>query len=135
MLKEIQVLLIDDDEDDRDFFQFALESINNNIVYMGAESGYDALNLLKKDPLPDYIFLDLNMPAMSGRECLIELKKSPALKHIPVIIFSTSSDPRDKEETKQLGAVDFITKPSKTSDLIKALNNFIQNHISPKVQN
>ena len=132
MPKEIKILLIDDDEDDRDFFQFALEDINKNIEYTGIESGYEALELLKKNNLPDYIFLDLNMPAMSGRECLIELKNNPSFSHIPVIIFSTSSDPRDKEETKQLGAIDFITKPSKTSDLVKALNNFITNHLSPK---
>ncbi len=133
MSKEIQILLIDDDEDDRDFFQFALETINKNIRYVGVESGYDALNLLQNNSLPDYIFLDLNMPGMSGRECLSELKNTPNLSHIPVIIFSTSSDPHDKEETKQLGAVDFITKPSKTSELTQALNNFIQNHLSPKI--
>lgn len=132
MAKEIQILLIDDDEDDRDFFQFALENINKEIGYTGSESGPDALELLQKGLQPDYIFLDLNMPQMSGRECLIELKSDPALSHIPVIIFSTSSDPRDKEETKQLGAIDFITKPSKTSDLINALTNFISNHLTPK---
>ena len=130
MPKEIHILLIDDDEDDRDFFQFALEDINKNIAYSGVESGYEGLDLLNKGLLPDYIFLDLNMPAMSGRECLIELKKNPSLSHIPVVIFSTSSDPHDKQETQQLGAIDFITKPSKTSDLVKALNDFISKHVS-----
>lgn len=133
MPKEIKILLIDDDEDDRDFFQFALEDIDKDIEYASAESGYEALEMLPQSALPDYIFLDLNMPAMSGRECLIELKKNPSFSHIPVIIFSTSSDPHDKEETKQLGAIDFITKPSKTSDLINALNNFLLNNLSHKI--
>lgn len=133
MLEKIKILLIDDDEDDRDFFQFALEDIDKDIQYHGIESGYEALDFLKQNLLPDYIFLDLNMPGMSGRECLMELKKNAALIHIPVIIFSTSSDPNDRAETKQLGAIDFITKPSKTSDLINALNNFLSHHLSPKI--
>ncbi|ABG58493.1 response regulator [Cytophaga hutchinsonii] len=133
MSKEIHFLLIDDDEDDREFFQFALEDINRNIGYTGVESGYDALHLLKNGPQPDYIFLDLNMPGMSGRECLMELKKDRVFSHIPVIIFSTSSDPYDREETKKLGAIDFITKPTKTSELVKSLNTFLSNHLSPKI--
>lgn len=133
MLKEIQILLIDDDEDDRDFFQFALETINKNIGYTGVESGHDGLLFLKNNTLPDCIFLDLNMPGMSGRGCLIEIKVNPDYSHIPVIIFSTSSDPRDIKETKELGAVDFITKPSKTSDLIQALSNFLSNHFALKI--
>jgi len=128
MFKEIKILLIDDDEDDRDFFQFALEDLNNNITFASAESGYEAFELLQKDKLPDYIFLDLNMPGMSGRECLIELKNNHSFNSIPVVIFSTSSDPRDVEETKKLGAIDFITKPSKTSDLVNALSHFISKH-------
>ncbi len=131
MIKGISFLLIDDDEDDREFFQLALEDIDKEIEYSGIDSGRKALSVLKQqEPLPDYIFLDLNMPGMSGRECLTELKKDTALKHIPVIIFSTSSDPRDIEETKKLGAIDFITKPSKISDLRNALTTFITKHVS-----
>ncbi|WP_018342577.1 response regulator [Cytophaga aurantiaca] len=133
MHEKVKILLIDDDEDDREFFQFALEDVDKNIQYNGVESGYDAFDFLKENIRPDYIFLDLNMPGMSGRECLRELKKHSDLSCIPVIIFSTSSDPHDKEETKKLGAVDFITKPSKTSDLVKLLNNFISNHLSIKL--
>lgn len=133
MAEKIKILLVDDDEDDRDFFQFALEDVNRNIQYNGVESGYKAFDFLKKAILPDYIFLDLNMPGMSGRECLVELKSNPAFNNIPVIIFSTSSDPHDKEETKKLGAIDFITKPSKISDLVNAINDFISKNISNKI--
>lgn len=129
MYKEIQILLIDDDEDDRDFFSFALETINKNIVFSGVESGQEGLNYLKNNSiLPDCIFLDLNMPGMSGRECLLQLKMQPEYNQIPVVIFSTSSDPRDIQETREMGAIAFITKPSKTSDLVNALNNFLSNH-------
>jgi CheY-like chemotaxis protein len=130
---DIQILLIDDDEDDRDFFQFALESINKNIGYTGVESGTQAFQYLENNPLPDCIFLDLNMPGMSGRECLAKLKSRTEYNHIPVIIFSTSSDPHDKRETIEMGAIDFITKPSKTSDLVKELNHFISHHFAQKI--
>jgi len=129
MTEKITILLIDDDEDDRDFFQLALADINNDIGFLSAESGYEAFDLLQNNKLPNYIFLDLNMPGMSGRECLTELKSNHAFKSIPVVIFSTSSDPRDIKETKQLGAIDFITKPSKISDLVNAINNFLSKHL------
>jgi CheY-like chemotaxis protein len=124
--KALTFLLVDDDEDDRELFQIALEEVEHDIHYLEAASGVEALRTLRhSDTLPDYIFLDLNMPHMNGRECLIELKKDPRLTAIPVIIFSTSNDPRDIEETKILGAIEFITKPHKTSILTTLLKEFI----------
>jgi len=126
MSKELTFFLIDDDEDDRELFQIALEATNTGVKYLSAQSGGEALDLLQKQAIsPDYIFLDLNMPQMSGKECLTELKKKTQLAHIPVVIFSTSNDPRDITDTKKLGAEDFITKPSKISELTRILNNFI----------
>lgn len=126
MKKHLTFLLIDDDEDDRELFQLALDGLEDGINFFEADSCCKALEILeKKEVAPDYIFLDLNMPQMSGRECLIKLKESAQLLHIPVIIFSTSSDPRDMEETKNMGALGFITKPPKTSELTKILGEFI----------
>jgi CheY-like chemotaxis protein len=128
MNKNITILLIDDDEDDRDLFQMAINDLDTPINFTGAENCCDALIMLEnKSVSPDYIFLDLNMPQMSGRECLNNLKKSIQLSKIPVIIFSTSSDPTDIKETKDLGAVGFITKPPRTSELTEILKNFIIN--------
>lgn len=75
------------------------------------------MSFLRNNSLPDYIFIDLNMLCMSGHDCLVELKKNPTLSYIPVVIFFTSIDLIDKPETARLGTIDFITKPSKTSDL------------------
>jgi len=130
MFKNATFFLIDDDEDDRELFQLALQETNAGVNYVSAQSGYEALEMLEKgEVVPDYIFLDLNMPQMSGRECLAELKQKINSAAIPVIIFSTSSDPRDIEDTKKLGAADFITKPSKISELTHLLNNFIINQL------
>jgi len=127
---QIIFLIIDDDEDDRELFQIALESAGPSIKLIGAGGGHEALAKLKnKTIVPDYIFLDLNMPQMSGRECLSELKQHEELAGIPVVIFSTSSDPRDIKETRALGAIGFITKPPKTSELTSILSEFIANQV------
>ncbi len=116
-------MIVDDDADDRDFFCHVLEEIDSSIECIVAVNGEDALNVLRKDAiqLPDFIFLDLNMPKMDGRKCLAELKKDVKLKNIPVIIFTTSSDRKDVEVTHKLGATYFLTKPSDLNILQKEI--------------
>ncbi len=119
------ILLVDDDPDDQEIFLSALESITDSIVCNISSSGVEAMHKLTiKDIYPDCIFLDLNMPLMSGQEFLVEIKKNQELKNIPVIIFSTTSHTKTIELTKQLGAQDFITKPDKYDDLVTILKNF-----------
>jgi CheY-like chemotaxis protein len=130
VVKKLTFLLIDDDEDDRELFEIALQSVENPVKFISAVSGIEAIQKLQNGiTFPDYIFLDLNMPQMDGRECLSILKQDITLSTIPVIIFSTSNDQRDKEDTLKLGAVDFITKPFKTSELVRILNQFISTQI------
>ena len=107
------VLLIDDDADDRELFREALQQIAPAAHCLEAEDDV-ALFLLSQPEtrLPDVIFLDLNMPRMNGRQCLIEIKQTDTLVHIPVVIYTTSKRVADVEETKNLGAVHFITKPA-----------------------
>ncbi len=86
------LMIVDDDKDDRFFFRSAIRKNNPTFECIEAENGVDALEQLRKaEQLPDFIFLDLNMPKMDGRECLKELKKDKTLKKIPVIIYSTST--------------------------------------------
>ncbi|OBX24526.1 response regulator receiver domain-containing protein [Gelidibacter algens] len=121
------LMIVDDDKDDRFFFRSAIRKYNPSFECIEAENGDDALKQLRKsEQLPDFIFLDLNMPKMDGRECLEELKKDNTLKNIPVIIYSTSEYKLDKEVTKDLGADYFLTKLSDIyplpEELIKAMN-------------
>lgn len=117
--------LIDDDEDDLELFITALHEVNKPITCLTAKNGVTALKMLEDENLsPDYIFLDLNMPVMNGKEFLSEIKTRHRLRNIPVIILSTSSDYRDKTETLALGASAFITKPASLSRLIKVLGVF-----------
>ena len=84
-----------------------------------AYDGEEAITNLKNAsvPLPDVIFLDLNMPGMNGKQCLAELKRTPSLQHIPVIIYSTSSDKKEIRETMQMGALYFLIKKSSFREL------------------
>lgn len=107
-------MLVDDDYDDAELFRDALSFIHPPVEFHHIEGGYEAFKFLDnlKNNKPDIIFLDLNMPEMSGWQCLDQLKKNYQLKHIPVIIYSTSSHQRDKEKADELGALGFLTKPS-----------------------
>ncbi len=126
MTPPLVFLLADDDEDDRMLFEEALAEVNPNIRCISATNGKEALAVLQNQLplLPDYIFLDLNMPKMNGLECLAELKKMDTLKNIPVVIYSTSSDSNSVEESKKLGALDFFVKPPNFNSLKDFLQRF-----------
>lgn len=123
MQKHITCFLVDDDIDDIEIFNIALQELDDDIEFFSANNGTEALKMLDKNPtfIPDFIFLDLNMPLMSGKQCLTEIKKVQRLKDVPVVIYSTSSSERDIEETKRLGAAHFLTKPSSITALSESL--------------
>ena len=115
-------LLADDDSDDAELFGEALTVIDPPVSFQHVSDGHGVFSFLEKsDKKPDIIFLDLNMPQMSGWQCLAKLKNDKGLKEIPVIMYSTSANPRDKEIAIELGAVGFITKPTDFKLLTKVL--------------
>lgn len=121
------ILLIDDDDDDQEIFQSAVQQISTSVQYKYLNSAREALQKLSsREVSPEVIFLDLNMPLMSGQEFLVQIKQKELLSDIPIIIFSTSSDPTTKELTKALGAYDFITKPSDFDQLVDLLKPLIR---------
>jgi CheY-like chemotaxis protein len=123
-------MIVDDDLDDQELFELSLGEVDSSIRLITANNGSDALDYLRGDAVhPEIIFLDLNMPRMNGKECLHHLKSDEMLSDIPVVIFSTSSDPRDKKETISNGAMDFITKPARTSELTKLLTEILSRNI------
>lgn len=124
-----QVMLIDDDIDDAELFKEALSEINSSIVLVYHQDSRTALKQLLDShrDLPELIFLDINMPVVSGWQCLTEFKNSEHLKDIAVIMFTTSSQSREKEIAKELGAQGFITKPSDYETLKKLLSSVINN--------
>jgi CheY-like chemotaxis protein len=115
------ILAVDDDSEDFEFFFEAVKKIDNSIIVLKASNGQEALDLLENHVLmPDYIFLDINMPMMDGKTCLHEIKKNGKLKDIPVIMYSTTSNNHEITHYKTLGA-NFLVKPHQFSKLVKSL--------------
>lgn len=116
------ILLIDDDEDDQEIFLEAVSDISQEVTCTALSNASEALQQLRSGELrPDVIFLDLNMPVMSGQQFLAEIRQQPGLPDIPVIIFSTSSHAATIAQTKEMGASDFITKPGTYNALVNIL--------------
>jgi CheY-like chemotaxis protein len=118
-------LLVDDDPDDQEVFLTALGDVSPTALCLIAPDGDRALELLhNKETIPDYIFLDLNMPRMNGFEFLTAIKKSKVLKDIPVIVYSTTSQQTQVEKAKKLGATEFFTKTYKYNELCLLLKKY-----------
>lgn len=116
------IYLADDDADDRELFVDALREVDPSVVLTQAEDGLKLMEILGtiQDPLPEILFLDINMPGMGGFECLEEIrKKQDGLREINIIILSTSNDPGDIERALELGATFYAVKPS-SFDVLKS---------------
>jgi CheY-like chemotaxis protein len=118
-----KILLVDDDADDRLLFCEAWQETAPEVVLYTSANGRKALTALdnKEIKIPDLIFLDINMPLMNGWQFLAIIKERDAFKHIPVIMYSTSSHGEDVEKACQFGALCFFVKPVGFKDLKKCL--------------
>jgi CheY-like chemotaxis protein len=130
----MSILFVDDDPDDTDLFCEAVAYINNSdFVYeknsvqcMAVNNGNQAIDVLTTlTELPDYIFLDINMPLMNGEECLKHIRANARFSNIPVIMFSTAFNKRASTDLMALGASDCILKPNGFNALVKVLSNYI----------
>ncbi len=114
------ILFVDDDPDDLEFYGESMRNIHPTVIIEEARSGLKAMEYLhvakEKKLLPCLIVLDVNMPVMGGKETLLEIKKDRLLTHIPIVIFSTASHPREKAYFNDFN-VDFYTKPSTFSEM------------------
>lgn len=120
--------IADDDPDDQEFFMDALKSICGTCTLLQAYNGEEALHVLESQLMtpPDFIFLDLNMPKLSGKQCLEEIRKNKTLRDVPVIIYTTSSLTKDKEESLKLGATQFMVKPTSIHVLKRELETMLK---------
>lgn len=124
----LKVFLTDDDEDDRLFFEEAIEEVSVETELTTFNDGKVLMNYLHKPNaiLPDLLFLDLNMPIKNGMECLEEIKATEKLKDIIIAIYSTSSSEKDIEETFIKGANIYINKPSNFKALKKVIDKVLK---------
>lgn len=124
----LHILLADDDESDRFLFIEAFEELNLKTQVYTVNDGVQLLEYLsqKEGPLPNILFLDLNMPRKNGLECLREIKSNEQLKGISVVIYSTSASEKDLEETFLYGAHVYIKKPNNFIALKQVLNKALK---------
>jgi len=121
----MKLMLGDDDIDDIELFHEAVKEVKPDAELIILHNGRQILSKLQTER-PAVIFLDINMPEMNGWECLRSLKDDAALKHIPVVMYTTSSSKRDIEIAKDLGAFKLVTKPDRFQDLLKILSGIIR---------
>jgi CheY-like chemotaxis protein len=116
--KILNVLLADDDPDDRMLFEDAVSGIDAAITLSMAKDGEELMQMLNTAILlPDVLFLDLNMPRKNGFECLEEIRANRNFNDIFISIYSTTASSREMEETFNKGANLFINKPNTFSEL------------------
>ena len=123
----INIILADDDEDDRLFFTDAFDELKINTRVKTFKDGIYLMDYLNGDDitLPNVLFLDLNMPRKSGLECLKDIKKNPKFSDIAIAIYSTSASEEDIEKTFVMGANIYIKKPSDFKTLKKVLSEVV----------
>jgi CheY-like chemotaxis protein len=127
------ILMADDDTEDREMTLEALEEnqVDNPVRFV--DDGEELMDYLHQRgryasegaaPRPALILLDLNMPKKDGCEALAEIKAAPALRHIPVVVFTTSRAAEDVFRSYDLGASSFITKPVTFAGLVDMVRAF-----------
>jgi len=128
MLTTITVYLIDDDLDDHTFFTMAIERMYRSIRCEFACNGLEAVHRLQSDRnfIPDFVFIDINMPLMNGVHCLKEILKIPRLNKAALYMYSTSADPLISSSCIALGATGVIKKMAGINDLKDTLLQVFQ---------
>jgi CheY-like chemotaxis protein len=123
----LRILLADDDEADRLLFKDAFRELKIKTVVDTVNDGVELMEYLDKQelPLPQLLFLDINMPRKNGLECLKEIRANPALNDISIAIFSTSESEKDMRETFLNGANIYVHKPADFGTLKQMLEKAV----------
>lgn len=129
------LLIIEDSDEDFAALSRVMAQANLSHPIYRCEDGEEALDFLyhqgeyqKEDlaPRPSLIILDLNLPGTDGREVLAELKQDQDLQTIPIVIFSTSSNPKDIDACYRYGISGYLVKPMGTERLNKLVTTFLE---------
>lgn len=126
-MKYQHILIIDDDPEDIEIFSEAVHSFKENITITASTDASVALeNLKKATQLPDIIFLDLQMPRLTGRDFLQKLNEDNRLQNIPTVVLSGQSDALVKDMYQKISATNYICKPNSYKELIEELREILQ---------
>lgn len=121
-----RILIADDSEMARMFVRRCIEMAGiREVEFLEGEDGEKALSLLRSAPA-DLVVTDLNMPNMNGLDLLRRIKASPRLNHIPVLVISSSTDPKKREELEELGVFGILSKPVSPSSIASVLGPLME---------
>ena len=130
------VLYADDDADDLELVKDAFTRYANNVEIITVKDGSQAMSYLQQlsqdDPTPCLIILDINMPMLNGKDVLVKLRQLDRFENVPVVLFSTSSQPQDAQFARKYDA-GFITKPLDYGQMEYITEQFI-NHCSDEIK-
>ena len=133
--RQAKILLVEDSYSDQLAVERALEDGRIECDLHVAKNGREALKmLLKESPyenefqmLPDLIMMDINMPVMNGKDALQKIRSEPSIRHLPVIMLTTSKRDKDVMESYRLGVNAYLTKPvddEKFLEVIRHIETF-----------
>jgi CheY-like chemotaxis protein len=129
----VEILLVEDNEADARLTKEALSDSKLRNELNVVTDGVEAMAFLRRAgryadaPQPDIILLDLNLPKKDGRQVLAEMKDDPDLKHIPVVVLTTSEAEQDILKSYELHANCYITKPVDLDsfiEIVRSIENF-----------
>ncbi|MCL2762653.1 MAG: methyl-accepting chemotaxis protein [Treponema sp.] len=121
--EKLKILVVDDDATHLTMTKSFLEEDYEVITVKSCE---DALNLLYQGLDPNYILLDLMMPEIDGWDTYERMKRISNLHHVPIAIFTSSDDPKDRHRAMEMGAADYIRKPCKKSELLERIEKILE---------
>jgi CheY-like chemotaxis protein len=119
-----KILLIDDDEDEQFFFMEALKEIDGPIKFFFAANSDEGIRMLEFLS-PDIVFIDINMPAINGLECLELIRNNKNVKEVRTIIYSTGVDDNIRDKAKKKGAIACIKKQGSIHDLANMIRSLL----------
>jgi CheY-like chemotaxis protein len=124
------ILLVEDDADHTELVRRAIEELGPEVRLVALADGELALDYLfrrgewaaaERSPRPDLVLLDLRLPRLDGFSVLREIKSAPALRHVPVVILTSSSSDRDVEQAYDEHANSYLVKPHDYERLVTLL--------------
>ena len=132
----IPILVADDDAQDTMLVKMAVQRASLNLQLASVRDGEEAINYIlgkarfadrQTHPFPKMVLLDLKMPRLSGFDVLDFIRAQPGLRQLPIVIFSSSDDPKDIQQAYDGGANSYLCKPHSNEDLsalLKALEDY-----------
>ena len=118
------IIVADDDSDDRLFLEDVLHEVAPTKSVTSVKDGQELLALFAHF-IPDFLFLDLEMPRKNGLECLKEIRNNPATKDLPTVVFSSTNRDYNIDVAYEMGAHLFFSKPSSYDDLKVAMQTIL----------